>query len=1100
MSVVEALAAAVRSHRTGDLDQADRLYRDILNEDPQRAEALHGLGAVAYQKGECDRAIELVERAIELDSRNPVFYNTLGMAYRAKGKPEAAVANYRKGIAIEPQSATLQANLSRAWYDLLQCDRTAALTHLIQTARQFHRAGYLQQAEKLYRQLLDREPNHPDGLQGLGTLAYQQRQFDRAIAFLQQAIDRSPDNSSYHHNLGAAYQAQQNIAEAAACYRRAIELDPSLEQPRQQLNTLLQQLRHSNLEAWKRELLHLAQLFQRQEDYKQAVYLYKKLLEGDSNNAEAHYGLGCIAYHHHQSYQAVLDLQKAVERDPQNATYQNALGLACELHSVPSKALEHFKKALELEPEREEIQENFNRIIDYFLNYYHYIGKWNYDLENYNTVAGYEFETGNFIKEHTGRIRTALRYYRRALVLRPEFPEVHHTLAELYLEEKNYVAAIDACRKAIQGKPDFAEAYKSLGNAFLGQQNGSAAMNAYQRAIAIKPDFAEVYSNIASLYFFQNQPQESLKLYQKALSIDNKIPGIHWNLGKVYERLGKVDETIQCWKQALDLDAEFGGGESYRLLANKYYGKGDKQTAIGFYKKAIALKSDLSEAYWSLCEIYNVLDQAAAREISLKYCENTKGKDAVMASLAAIKAHLNSGVSDIAIAKFQEMEPQIYELLKGTLTYQDIVRLYLNIAFDMPHLRDDVPANAKLCKSLAQFYVKYLEAKSNAEKHKEIPLNLRSHPSHPLRIGFLSKHFRRHSVGWLSVDIMEELSKLTPHIFLYVTGDMGRDELTQRFETYAEKFSRPQGAQAKAILAEVAKDRLDVLVDMDSVTVMPNTEVFYNSPAHVCVSWLGFDAPYLTPKNYYLGDWQTHPAGVEEHYIEQVVRLPDSFAATRGLPIKAVDREVLRRSMRVAPNQVAFLCVATGNKFCPELVEAQIRILAQVPDSLLFYKGRVGDLVAIERIYKEECQRQGVRTNRIRVLPRTRTEEEHRLIYQFADVLIDSYPYSGATHVVEALWFNMPVVALVSQQSFGRQAYSLMKAAGTDMGIALTWDEYIDWSVRLGRDEGLRQQMRQQLERGKQTETLAPLWNPKKFANDMYGIFRELVAKQVSRG
>jgi predicted O-linked N-acetylglucosamine transferase (SPINDLY family) len=455
-------------------------------------------------------------------------------------------------------------------------------------------------------------------------------------------------------------------------------------------------------------------------------------------------------------------------------------------------------------------------------------------------------------------------------------------------------------------------------------------------------------------------------------------------------------------------------------------------------------------------------------------------------------------VSDIAIAKFNEVEPLIYEHVKGSVTFQDAVRLYLNIAFDMPHLRDDVRANAKLCKTLANLYQKYLQAKANAEKHSDIPINLRPNPGHPLRIGFLSKHFRRHSVGWLSVDIIEELSKITPHIFLYVTGDMGRDELTQRFEQYAEKFSRPKGAQAKAVLEEVAKDQLDILVDMDSVTVMPNTEVFFHSPAHVCVSWLGFDAPYVNEKNYYLGDWQTHPAGVEEHYIEQVVRLPDSFAATRGLPIKQVDRQVVRRSMRVAPNQVVFLCVATGNKFCPELVEAQIRILSQVPDSLLFYKGRVGDLVAIERIYKEECQRQGVRTNRIRVLPRTRTEEEHRLIYQFADVLIDSYPYSGATHVVEALWFNMPVVALVSDQSFGRQAYSLMKAAGTDLGVAWNWEEYIDWGTRMGRDAGLRQKMRSQLERGKQPESLAPLWNPKKFAGDMYQIFQDLLAKRMS--
>lgn len=68
-----------------------------------------------------------------------------------------------------------------------------------------------------------------------------------------------------------------------------------------------------------------------------------------------------------------------------------------------------------------------------------------------------------------------------------------------------------------------------------------------------------------------------------------------------------------------------------------------------------------------------------------------------------------------------------------------------------------------------------------------------------------------------------------------------------------------------------------------------------------------------------------------------------------------------------------------------------------------------------------------------------------------------------------------------------------MKAAGSDLGVAWTWQEYIDWGVRMGRDEGLRQQMRSQLEQGKQPDSLAPLWNPRKFAADMYNIFKDLV-------
>jgi predicted O-linked N-acetylglucosamine transferase (SPINDLY family) len=100
--------------------------------------------------------------------------------------------------------------------------------------------------------------------------------------------------------------------------------------------------------------------------------------------------------------------------------------------------------------------------------------------------------------------------------------------------------------------------------------------------------------------------------------------------------------------------------------------------------------------------------------------------------------------------------------------------------------------------------------------------------------------------------------------------------------------------------------------------------------------------------------------------------------------------------------------------------------------------------------------------------------------------------------VVEALWFDMPVVAKVADQSFGRQAYSLIKAAGSDMGITFDWPSYIDCAVKFGLDANERQKMRSQLERGKRPESLAPLWNPAKFARDFHALCEQLLPLQES--
>ena len=108
------------------------------------------------------------------------------------------------------------------------------------------------------------------------------------------------------------------------------------------------------------------------------------------------------------------------------------------------------------------------------------------------------------------------------------------------------------------------------------------------------------------------------------------------------------------------------------------------------------------------------------------------------------------------------------------------------------------------------------------------------------------------------------------------------------------------------------------------------------------------------------------------------------------------------------------------------------------------------------------------------------------------DVLLDSYPYSGATHNLEALFFNLPIVTRVGEQSFSRLGYSLIRAAGVTEGTTWSWAEYIEWGIKLGRDRQLRESIKEKLRRGKEPDQLQLLWDPKGFASTMYQILEDL--------
>ena len=89
-----------------------------------------------------------------------------------------------------------------------------------------HRSNRFADAEAVYRQVLAAQPEQPDALHLLGTLAHQHGRHDVAIALIGRAIAADPRPADYHNNLGEALRALGRLDEAVAAYRRALALRP----------------------------------------------------------------------------------------------------------------------------------------------------------------------------------------------------------------------------------------------------------------------------------------------------------------------------------------------------------------------------------------------------------------------------------------------------------------------------------------------------------------------------------------------------------------------------------------------------------------------------------------------------------------------------------------------------------------------------------------------------------------------------------------------------------------------------------------------------------------------------------------------------------
>src|SRR5690606_36871525 len=106
-------------------------------------------------------------------------------------------------------------------------------------ALESHRGGRLAEAERGYRHVLARCPDHSDALHFLGVIALQTDHLEPALALIERAIALAPDAAPYHNNRGLVLERLRRDADARAAYETAIALDPRFAEPPNNLGHLL---------------------------------------------------------------------------------------------------------------------------------------------------------------------------------------------------------------------------------------------------------------------------------------------------------------------------------------------------------------------------------------------------------------------------------------------------------------------------------------------------------------------------------------------------------------------------------------------------------------------------------------------------------------------------------------------------------------------------------------------------------------------------------------------------------------------------------------------------------------------------------------------
>ncbi len=189
-------------NRQGRGKEAEPLLRRALEEEPGYAKGHEELGRSLLLLGRCEEAIERLHRALELDPKLQSAQLALVQALTAAGRAEQA---------DEMMQAFLRGDPAR---------------ELVAQAAAHHRAGRLEDAEAIYREILRRDPRNLEALRLLALIAMKTEHYGQAESLLKRAVAIAPDFLAAWIDLSRAQLERHELQAALASIERAVQLSP----------------------------------------------------------------------------------------------------------------------------------------------------------------------------------------------------------------------------------------------------------------------------------------------------------------------------------------------------------------------------------------------------------------------------------------------------------------------------------------------------------------------------------------------------------------------------------------------------------------------------------------------------------------------------------------------------------------------------------------------------------------------------------------------------------------------------------------------------------------------------------------------------------
>ena len=507
LTIEQVLQQGVTAHKEGKIEEAERLYRAILQSQPEHPDANHNLGVLAVSVNKADAALPLFKIALEANPKIEQFW----LSYIDALIKEKQFDNAKKVL-----EQAKKCGLASEKIDILENQLNVLLVNLTNKKRKqnelspaikLREIGKYQEAQEWLSSFIEKHPNDPEALSLLCHVFLLDEKDVEAGKALSKAISINPHLPSVHWNQARLLLKQSKPLEALEKVQFGYErplYDP---------------------EGW----LVLATCLGANQRDQEALPLIEKVLQVIPNHAEALANRALIRLRAKDITGAIKDVEMAVSVKPHLTQMWGLLSSLRYQSKNLVGAIEAAKKAHKFEPN------NVNYMID---------------------------------------------------------------LGEYLRQDGKTIEAIAILDEAAKLAPGNANTWANLGVAFQQANKTDQAKVAYEKALTINPKMAAVYSNLGALAKDSQDWESNLQYFEQAVALNPELAELHSNLGGALKDLGRLEQAEASYKQAILLEP--GLVEAHSSLSMILKEKGKLDLALKHAKTSIRLNPESSHSYFNL--------------------------------------------------------------------------------------------------------------------------------------------------------------------------------------------------------------------------------------------------------------------------------------------------------------------------------------------------------------------------------------------------------------------------------------------------------------------------------------------------------------------